>query len=75
MTVDTDTVVSQKEDVLTVPNSAVTYSADSRTVTVVINGKTEVREVKLGIIGSEQTEIVSGINEGDTILVPKVSKI
>jgi RND family efflux transporter MFP subunit len=75
MTVDTNTVVDKKTGVLAVPNSAVNYSSGKRTVTVVKNGRTEIRDVTLGIITDSGTEITSGITEGEMVLVPKASKI
>jgi RND family efflux transporter MFP subunit len=75
MTVDTDTVVEKKVGVLAVPNSAVNYSSGKRTVTLVKNGRTEIRDVTLGIITDSGTEITSGVTEGDVVLVPKASKI
>jgi len=75
MTVDTDTVVEKKTGVLAVPNSAVNYASGKRTVTLVKNGRTEVRDVTLGIITDNGTEITSGVTEGDVVLVPKASKI
>ncbi len=75
MTVDTDTIVQRKSSVLVVPNSAVSYSGGKRTVTVVINGRTQTKEVVLGIISDNGTEIISGLAEGDKILTPKASKL
>lgn len=75
LTVDTETVVEKKSMVFAVPNGAVSYSAGKRTVTVVANGKTEIREVVLGIISDKNTEIVSGLTEGETVLVPKAKKL
>lgn len=75
MTVDTDTIVQRKSSVLVVPNSAVSYSGGKRTVTLVIKGKTETKEVGLGIISDNGTEITSGLSEGDKILTPKASKL
>jgi len=75
LTVDTETVVDRKSMILSVPNAAVSYSAGKRTVTVVKNGQTETREVILGIISDQNTEIVSGLSEGDIILVPKAKKL
>jgi RND family efflux transporter MFP subunit len=75
MTVDTDTIVQQKSSVLAVPNAAVNYSEGKRTVTLVKNGRIETREVVLGIISDDSTEIVSGLSEGDEVLVPKASKL
>jgi multidrug efflux pump subunit AcrA (membrane-fusion protein) len=75
MTVDTDTIVQRKSSVLVVPNSAVNYSRGKRTVIMVKNGRTQTREVVLGIISDNGTEIISGLSDGDRILTPKVVKL
>lgn len=73
-TVDTETVVEQKNGVLVVPNSAVKYSTGKRTVSLVKNGRVENKEVVLGIISDENTEIISGLNENDVVLIPKIGQ-
>ena len=75
MTVDTDTIVQRKSAVLVIPNSTVNYSGGKRTVAVVKNGRTETQEVTLGIISDNGTEIISGLSDGDKILMPKASKL
>ena len=75
LTVDTETIVEEKSSVLKVPNSAVTYGSGKRTVTVVKDGRTEVREVTLGIIGDNDTEIISGLSQGESVLIPKTNAI
>lgn len=75
LTVDTETVVERKSMALAIPNAAVTYSSGKRTVMVVQNGKTTIRDVTLGIMSDQVTEITSGLSEGDTILVPKAKKL
>ena len=55
-------------DVILVPTAAVEGSGSSATVRVVANGKTETRTVTAGRQSGAQTEIVSGLNEGENVV-------
>ncbi|HEM56045.1 MAG TPA: efflux RND transporter periplasmic adaptor subunit [Thermodesulfobium narugense] len=63
-------ITSSKKHVLAVPISSVVTLADGRTfVDKVVNGKVQRVEVKTGISSNAYVEIVSGLSEGDTILL------
>jgi multidrug efflux pump subunit AcrA (membrane-fusion protein) len=67
-----DLVVSQKSNVLLVPNTAVTKTGTQRTVQVVkTDGTTETRTVEIGLADWQNTEITSGLNEGEKVQVTK----
>jgi RND family efflux transporter MFP subunit len=53
------------DGVLNVPSTAVVGGA----VTVTVNGRTGKREVEVGLRGDVATEIRSGVNEGDEVLI------
>jgi len=58
--------------VLTVPNSAVSGQSGNYTVSVLKDektGLTEQRAVKIGLQGKTFTEIVSGLVEGETVVL------
>ncbi|PIU56415.1 MAG: efflux transporter periplasmic adaptor subunit, partial [Chloroflexi bacterium CG07_land_8_20_14_0_80_51_10] len=60
----------QKENVLLVPNQAIKRSGPNRVVEVVIGeGKTEERVVEIGSSDAMRTEILSGLEEGEKVLV------
>jgi multidrug efflux pump subunit AcrA (membrane-fusion protein) len=64
--------IQQKENVLMVPNRAITRQAGNATVQVVKDNNTatpEVVSVKTGLTDGSNTEITSGLNEGDQVLV------
>lgn len=63
-----DFVTAHKDNVLLVPNEAVKEGNDGMTVTVLDHGKQVVRPVKIGLEGDDQTEIESGLHEGDTVV-------
>jgi RND family efflux transporter MFP subunit len=60
--------LAQKKDVLTVPLQSV-EAGDAPFVLVVKNDRIEQRAVELGIETSDRAEIVSGLNEGDLVVV------
>lgn len=71
MTARIDIVVASENDVLLVPNSAITRKGTSRVVQMVTaDGKTEERIVTIGKSNSTSTQILSGLNEGDQVMVP-----
>jgi hypothetical protein len=67
-------IVSQKSNVLLVPNSALTRAGTRRTVQVLkSDGTTEIREVQIGLADWQNTEITGGLNEGEKIQITKAA--
>jgi len=66
------TVLTQERDaVLTVPNSAVRQQGGGSTVVVYEpSGDQRTVTFEAGVVGSDRTEVVSGLNEGDRVVVP-----
>jgi HlyD family secretion protein len=71
MTTNVEIVAAEKNDVLTVPADAVLRKGRKQTATVVKGGKNEDRTVEVGITDSTNTEIISGLTEGETVVVHK----
>lgn len=69
MGADASIIISQKEDVLYVPTSAITSKQNKTYVTVMDNGQEKQQEVEVGISDGKNTEIVSGLEEGAEIVV------
>jgi len=70
MTANANIVVARKENVLLVPNRAVRATSAKRFVTIQkADGTTQEIEVKLGMANDLETEVVSGLNEGQTLVV------
>lgn len=69
MSADISVIAGDKNNVLVVPKSAV-FQENNRQFVYVANGNArEKKEVETGIYGADQVEIISGISEGDNILV------
>lgn len=61
----------QQPAAISVPNKALAFDATGWTVEVKLaDGKTERRPVKRGLISKEETEILSGLEVGQVVLVP-----
>jgi RND family efflux transporter MFP subunit len=72
MSATADIVISGRSGVLLVPSRAVGEDSQGNPVVkVMVNGQIEERAVVIGISDGYQTEILSGLNEGDTVVVEK----
>jgi len=70
MTATVDIVVARKENALVVPNRAVRRGTAGRyQVEVVQGGQTETRPVTIGLSNETVTEIVTGVSEGEAVVV------
>lgn len=56
--------------VLQAPTSAITTLGDRHTVTVRRNGTDTVVPIEIGLTGDTNTEITSGVNDGDVLILP-----
>ncbi len=70
MRTSADIIVAEKSGVLKVPARAVSPDAQGGyTVSVRVGNRTEVKPVTVGISDGRFTEITSGLNEGETVVV------
>ncbi len=68
MAVNATIITDVTDNALLVPNGAVTTSNGTTTVRVMRNGTPETATVEVGTSNDTQTEIISGINEGDQVV-------
>jgi HlyD family secretion protein len=69
MTANVTIVVEQRDNILLVPNRAVKTTGKQKIVMVVRDGKLTPVNVTLGMSGDTQSEVTSGLNEGDVVQV------
>jgi len=69
MTANVTIAVATKENVLAVPSKAIKREDGTKVVYVLRNGSPERRVVKTGWKDSDYTEIISGLKEGESVLV------
>jgi HlyD family secretion protein len=67
-------IVNTKQDVLLVPNSAVTTKQGVSYVNILgSDGKPKQQEVTVGLSNDSMTEITSGLNEGDAVVTQTIT--
>ncbi len=75
MSATADIIIARRTGVLLVPERAIGQNSQGQTVVKVqANGKTEDRVVVVGITDGIQTEIVSGLSEGETVVVERAAQ-
>ena len=75
MTGDIYVKVADKSNVLMVPYTAIGEDKDGKYVFLPVNGKIVRKTVKTGLESYDNTEILSGINEGEAVVENNISKI
>lgn len=66
-------ITNIKNDVLLVPSSAITGTGENATVRILKNGQVQIVNVTTGDSNDTQTEILSGLSEGDTVITSTLS--
>lgn len=69
MSANVSIIVAQRENVLLVPNAAVRTIGTRHLVTVLYKGQDIETPVTLGLSGDTQTEVLSGLKEGDVVIM------
>jgi len=70
MSATVNIVTNERSGVLLVPNRAIKQDSQGKpVVNVMVNGEIKEKAVVIGITDSSQTEIVSGLSEGDTVVI------
>jgi multidrug efflux pump subunit AcrA (membrane-fusion protein) len=73
MAVNADIITDVKNDVIVVDSTAVTTTNGESSVQVKKDNKVTTVKVETGISNDSQTEIISGINEGDDVVTSVVN--
>ncbi len=68
MTGDISFTMRKKDNVIYVPTRYIKVEDDKKNVLVIKNGKSEKREVKTGAVFDSDTEIISGLSEGEIVI-------
>ena len=72
LTVTVSIIVEERNDVLLVPNGAITTQGEQNFVQVLAaDGTLEQRAIQTGISDWQFTEITDGLSEGEQVLVPE----
>ncbi len=73
MSVTADIIIDVKQNVVLVPNSAVKSQQNVYYVQVMENNVPRFQQVEVGIFNDNMTEIISGVKEGDIVVVSTIS--
>lgn len=68
MTAEAQIIIAEKRSVLVVPNSALQERQGKQFVQVLVNGEPKPRPVRVGLANFEESEILSGLKEGERII-------
>ena len=75
MTVDVDIATREEADTLSVPNEAIKPYQGGRAVRILNSkGEIEFKPVEIGLKGKKYTQIISGINESEEVIVSSAEK-
>jgi HlyD family secretion protein len=69
MNASANIILQQRQNVLLVPNRAVQTVGNRKTVTVLYQGQLIVVPVTLGLSGDTSSEVLSGLQEGDVVVI------
>jgi multidrug efflux pump subunit AcrA (membrane-fusion protein) len=70
MTATAEVIIERRDDVLFIPNRALRGTWEHPWVEVYIDGQVEEREITLGLTDGINTEILSGLEEGEQVILP-----
>lgn len=73
MAVSAKIITSVKDEVISVPVAAIQTVSEQKVVRVLVNNQITQKNVELGQSNGLQTEIISGLNEGDIVVTSVVS--
>lgn len=73
--VDVQVVTQRRESVLTIPRGAYLNGSGPQPVFVIEGDRARRREVEIGLAGAEGWEVLSGLAEGDRLVISDISSI
>ena len=75
MSATAEIVIERHENVLLIPNRTIQGTWDNLWVEVVVGEQTEQRQITLGLSDGVNTEVLSGLEEGEEVVLPPASQI
>jgi macrolide-specific efflux system membrane fusion protein len=70
MSVTAEVIIERRDDVLVIPNRAIRGTLKNPKVVVLADEQEEEREITLGLTDGINTEVLSGLEEGETVVLP-----
>lgn len=75
MSATAEIIIEQHNDVLLIPNRAIQGSWENPFVEVVTDEQIEKRQISIGLSDGIYTEVLSGLEEGEEVILPQVSQL
>jgi RND family efflux transporter MFP subunit len=73
MSATAEVIIERHDDVLSIPNRAIGGTPENPMVVVLVDGQQEEREITLGLTDGINTEVLSGLQEGEEVVLPTSS--
>jgi RND family efflux transporter MFP subunit len=70
MSATAEVIIERRDDVLFIPNRAIRGTLENPMVVVLVDGQQKEREITLGLSDGINTEVLSGLEEGEEVIVP-----
>jgi RND family efflux transporter MFP subunit len=70
MTATAEVIIERREDVLLIPNKSIRGTLETPKVLVLVDEQVEEREITLGLTDGINTEVLSGLEEGEKVVLP-----
>jgi RND family efflux transporter MFP subunit len=70
MSATAEVIIERRNDVLSIPNRYIRGTLENRMVVVLVDGQQEEREITLGLSDGFNTEVLSGLQEGEEVVLP-----
>ncbi len=70
MSATAEVIIELRDDVLMIPNRAIRGTLENPTVLVLVDEQVEEREITLGLSDGINTEVLSGLEEGEQVVLP-----
>jgi len=74
MSATAEVIVERRDDVLLIPNRAIRGTLQNPTVVVLVDEQEEERGITLGLTDGINTEVLSGLEEGERIILPTTTE-
>ena len=70
MSATAEVIIERRDDVLMIPNRAIRGTLENPKVLVLVDEQEEEREITLGLTDGINTEVLSGLDEGEKVILP-----
>ncbi|MGA8850003.1 MAG: efflux RND transporter periplasmic adaptor subunit [Dehalococcoidia bacterium] len=70
MSATAEVIIERHDDVLVIPNRAIRGTSENPKVVVLVDEQEEEREITLGLTDGINTEVLSGLEEGERVVLP-----